>query len=55
MWFVGYGIILFDAEDNWNATQQTFLVQDLVIYGFQNILYKELLLVGVDNFKSLGI
>ena len=40
MWFVGYGIFLFDAEDNYNATQPTVLVKDLVIYGFRKFLYE---------------
>ena len=54
MWFVGYEILVFDAEDNYNATQQTFFVKDLVIYGFRKFLYGGLLLGGVDNFKTLG-
>ena len=54
MWFVGYGIFLFDAEDNYNATHQTFLVNDLIIYGFRKFLYEGLLLGVVEDFKPLG-
>ena len=55
MWFVGYRIFLFDAEDNCNESQHTFLVKELVIYGFHKFLYEGLVLGGVDNFKPLGI
>ena len=54
MWFAGYRIFLFDAEDNCNASQHTFLVKELVIYGFRKFLYVGLLLRGGVNFKPLG-
>ena len=54
MWFVGYRIFLFDAEDNCKASQHTFLVKELVIYESLKFLYEGLLLGGVDNFKPLG-
>ena len=55
MWFVGYGIFLFDAEDNYNAIQETFLVKDLVIYGVRKCSYEGLLSGRVVHFKPLGI
>ena len=34
VWFVGHGFFLFKIDDNYNATQQTFVVKDLIVYEF---------------------
>ena len=38
---------------DYNATNQTFVVKDFVIYGFRKCLHEGLLLGGVDDSKSV--
>ena len=35
VWFVWYGLFLFNTDDKYNAAQQTLVVKELVAYGFQ--------------------
>lgn len=44
---------LRETMTDYNATNQTFVVKDFVIYGFRKCLHEGLLLGGVDDTKSV--
>ena len=44
---------LRETMTDYNATNQTFVVKDFVIYGFRKCLHEGLLLGGVDDSKSV--
>ena len=50
-WVGGWG--LRETMTDYNATNQTFVVKDFVIYVFRKCLHEGLLLGGVDDSKSV--
>ena len=34
LWIIGHRFFLFNTEDNYNATKQTFVARDLAVYEF---------------------
>ena len=49
------GFFLFNNEDNYNAMYETFVVKNLVIFGFRNFYMGDFFKEGVNGSKKSRI